>query len=165
MCGCFALTTVIFTANVKLPSHHNGLAPNAVQNMASGRLVLGAILLHCHLSVGQKGSSGNPWPAAAHMWAFCMYSIGCAAGSTLQASCPFNANLRAHVCVCIHGFIRASAEHSHCCRFAVSHGLGSMLWDQASWRISPSVVPVWAIACTWPVVGALHFTRLSAPPM
>ena len=142
--------------------HLVGLAPHVVQDTAPGGLVLGAViaaLFHCHVV--------RRWFRHSHgqLLLICGHCacIVCEVQQAAPCMPHANSDFHAHACACTHGF--AHPEHLHCCRFAVIYGLGPMLWDRASWRISSSVVPVRAIACTWPCVGALHYAQLLAPPM
>jgi len=64
------------------------------------------------------------------------------------ASCMPHANSssHAHACACTHEFAHPLNTLT-AAGLAVIYGIGPLLWDQATWRLSSSVVPVWAIVC------------------
>lgn len=82
---------------------HGAPASRSCTHCCAGYGIYMAILLHCHVLGGGKVHPAFPWPAAAHLWALCMYSIWCAADSSLRASCLINAAPHAHG-ASTHGF-------------------------------------------------------------
>ena len=140
-----------------LPLHASFLAPSrsctpCCAGYGTWRLVLGAViaaLFHCHVV--------RRWFRHSHgqLLLICGHCacIVCEVQQAAPCMPHANSDFHAHACACTHGF--AHPEHLHCCRFAVTYGLGPMLWDRASWRISSSVVPARAIACMWPLCGCL----------
>ena len=101
--------------------HLVGLAPHVVQDTAPGGLVQGAViaaLFHCHVV---RRWFRHSYRQLLLICGHCT-CIVCEVQQATPCMPHANSDFHAHACACTHGF--AHPEHLHCCRFAVTYGLG-----------------------------------------